>query len=60
MTVKDFVTEDQILNETFVLTSSFKVQSQHSETIKLENRSIENLVNETYENLLIKLSENIL
>ena len=54
------MTEDQILNETFVLTSSFKVQSQHSETIKLENRSIENLVNETYENLLIKLSENIL
>tara|TARA_B100001750_G_C15068473_1_gene379911 strand:+ start:37 stop:525 length:489 start_codon:yes stop_codon:yes gene_type:complete len=60
VTVKDFMTEDQILNETFVLTSSFKVQSQHSETIKLENRSIENLVNETYENLLIKLSENIL
>ena len=58
--VKDFMTKNQILNETFVLTSSFKVQSQHSETIKLENRSIENLVNETYENLLIKLSENIL
>jgi len=58
--VKDFMTKNQILNETFVLTSSFKVQSQHSETIKLENKSIENLLNETYQNLLIKLSENIL
>ena len=58
--VKDFMTKNQILNETIVLTSSFKVQSQHSETIKLENKSIENLLNETYQNLLIKLSENIL
>ena len=60
VTVKDFITNDQILNETFVLTSSYKVQDQHSETIKLENRSIENLINQTYQNLLIKLSENIL
>ena len=60
VTVKDFITSNQILNETFVLTSSYKVQSQHSETIKLEDKSIENLINETYQNLLIKLSENIL
>ena len=40
--------------------SSYKVQDQHSETIKLENRTIENLINKTYQDLLIKLSENIL
>ena len=60
ITVNDFITDNQILNESFVFSSSYKVQNQHSETIKLENRSIENLINETYQNLLIKLSENIL
>ena len=50
----------EILNESFVFSSSYKVQNQHSETIKLENRSIENLINETYQDLLVKLLENIL
>ena len=60
ITVNDFITENQILNESFVFSSSYKVQNQHSETIKLENRSIENLINKTNQDLLIKLSENIL
>ena len=60
VTVKDSITDNQILNESFVFSSSYKVQNQQSETIKLENRSIENLINKTYEDLLIKLSENIL
>ena len=60
ITVNDFITDNQILNESFVFSSSYKVQNQHSETIKLENRSIENLINETYQDLLVKLSENIL
>ena len=58
--IKDFTTKNQILNESFVFSSSYKVQDQHFETIRLQNRSIENLINETYQNLLIKLSENIL
>ena len=58
--VKDFTTNNQILNESFVFSSSYKVQDQHSETIRLQNRSIENLINETYQDLLVKLSENIL
>ena len=49
----------QILNETFVFSSTYTVQDQYSETIKLENKSLENLINETYEDLLIKLIENI-
>ena len=60
VTVKDFVTGDQILNENFVSSVSYKVQNQYSETIKLENISIENLINKIYQDLLIKLSKNIL
>ena len=60
VTVKDFITDNQILNESFVISSSYKVQDQYYETIKLENKSIEDLINKTYTDLLIKLSENIL
>ena len=57
--VENFTTGNQILNESFASSSSYKVQDQYSESIKLENRAIENLINKTYQNLLIKLSENI-
>ena len=57
--VENFTTGNQILNENFASSSSYKVQDQYSETIKLENRAIENLINRTYQDLLIKLSENI-
>ena len=57
--VKNFTTGNQILNENFTSSSSYKVQDQYSETIKLENRAIENLINKIYQDLLIKLSENI-
>ena len=57
--VKNFNTGNQILNENFAYSSSYKVQDQYSETIKLENRAIQNLINRTYQDLLIKLSENI-
>ena len=40
--------------------SSYKVQDQYSETIKLENKATDNLVDETYQDLLIKLSESLL
>ena len=57
--VKNFTTGNQILNENFTSSSSYKVQDQYSETIKLENRAIENLINKICQDLLIKLSENI-
>ena len=57
--VRDDVSNNQILNETIVLSSSYTVQDQYSETIKLENKSIENLINETYQAFLVKLIENI-
>ena len=57
--VKDFITDDQILNQTFTFSLTYDVQNQQSDTVKLENRSIENLINKTYQELLIKLSQNI-
>ena len=57
--IKDFVTDDKILYQTFISSLTYKVQSQYSDTVNLENRSIETLINQTYQKLLIKLSHNI-
>ena len=57
--IADFITKDEILNQTFSSSLIYKVQNQYSDTIKLENKSIDDLVNKTYQELYIKLSENI-
>ena len=57
--ILDFLSNDRILNQAFVSSLSYKVQSQYSETIKLENSSIENLIDKTYKDLLVKLTQNI-
>ena len=57
--ILDFLSNDQILNQTFVSSLNYKVQSQYSETIKLENSSIEDLIDKTYKDLLVKLAQNI-
>ena len=58
--INDYLTDDEILNQTFSYSSTYKVQDQHSDTIKFENKSIEDLINKTYQNLLIKMSKSIL
>ena len=55
--INDFLTDKKILNKDFNYSVSYKVQDEHSETIKLENKNIENLVNKTYESVLIKISQ---
>jgi len=55
--VNNYITKNNILNQTFSSFTSYQVQSRHSETIKLENISIENLINKTYQDLLIILSQ---
>ena len=60
ITVKDLTSEDEILNETFSFSLTYKVQDQFSETVKLENQIIENLIDKTYQDLIIKLTENLL
>ena len=57
--IKDFLTNDEILNQNFTYSSSYKVQDQHFETRQLENKTIENLINKTYQDLTIKMSEKI-
>ena len=58
--IKDFINEKEILNNTLSFSSTYKVQDQFSETTKLENQIIENLIEETYQDLIIELSENLL
>ena len=56
ITIKDYLTDDKILNQNFSYSSVYKVQDNHSETKKLENKSTGNLINKIYQNLLIKMS----
>ena len=55
--INDFYTDEIILNQNFNYSISYKVQDEHSETIKLENKNIENLINKTYQDALIKISD---
>ena len=58
--VTDFITKDKILNQIFASSLTYKVQNKYSDTVYLENQSIENLLNKTYQELAIKLSQNII
>jgi len=55
--INDFYTDDIMLNQNFNYSISYKVQDEHSETIKLENKNIENLIDKTYQDALIKISD---
>ena len=55
--IKDFLTGKSILNKNFNYSISYKVQDEHSETIKLENKNIENLIDKTYQDALIKIAD---
>ena len=57
--IKDFATDNEILNKTFISSLTYKVQSLYSDTVNLEKKTIENLINKTYQKLLINLSQNI-
>jgi len=58
--IKNYLTNDRILNKNFNPSLSYKVQDQYSETVKLENTTIENLINKIYQDLIIHLSEKML
>ena len=57
--VLDAYTDDIVLKQNFVSSSTYKVQEQYSSTLNLENQSIENLIDKIYQELLNNLSENI-
>ena len=58
--VTDFITKDNILNQIFTSSITYKVQNKYSDTINLENKSTENLLNKTYQELIIRLAQNII
>jgi len=55
--IKDFLTDKSILNQNFNYTISYKVQDAHSDTVKLENKNIDNIIDKTYQDVLVKISE---
>ena len=57
--VKNYKTNNIILNQTFNSSILYKVQEQYSETVKVENRSTEELIQKIYSEILINLSEKI-
>ena len=60
ITAKDLMTGNEVLDETLTYSSTYKTQDEFFETKKLENKTIQNLIDTTYQDLLIKLSENLI
>ena len=58
--ITDFITKDKILNQIFISSLIYKVQNKYSDTVNLENQTIENLLNKIYQELVIKLAQNII
>ena len=54
------MTNETIINQEFIRSTSYKVQDRYSDTVNVENNSIENLLDNTFQDLLIILSQNIL
>ena len=57
--INDFLTDEEILKQEFTNYSNYKVQDQHSETKNLENKTLENLIDKTHQDILIRISEKI-
>ena len=55
--IDDILAGDEILNYEITNSISYKVQDRYSKTLMLENESTSNLINKTYQDLLIKLAE---
>ena len=54
--INDSTNSKKILNEIFTSSTSYKTQSEYSQTLKLEEKSLDNLLKSTYQKVLIKLS----
>ena len=57
--VNDYLTDKKILDENFTYSISYKVQDNYSETVNFENKSIDDLLNKTFQDLIIKLTESM-
>ena len=57
--LKNYITDNVILHQNFSFSSSYKVQNKYSETIKIENKLIDDLISKTFQELLVQLTKNI-
>ena len=57
--VKNYETSNKIFSKNFSNSLSYKVQNEYSESMSAENKIIENLVDQTYQELLVTLIQNI-
>ena len=58
--IKDYFSVDEMVNQTFSYSSLYQVQTQYSETINLENKNIENIIDKIFQNILIKMSDSLI
>jgi hypothetical protein len=58
--IKDYFSDNEILGQSFSYSLLHPVQSEYSETVKLENKNEENIINKIFQNLLIMLSDNLI
>ena len=54
--IKDYFTNNKISSHNFNYSSSYKNQDQFYDSLKLENKTIENLLDKTYQDLLIEMT----
>ena len=57
--ITDFTTGKKLLDQNFNSSLNYKIQDKYSDTIKLENQIIENLLNKTFQEIIIDLSRSI-
>ena len=57
--VKNYESGNLIFNKSFSNSSNYKVGDQYSESVNMENKTIDNLINQTYQELLVTLIKNI-
>jgi len=57
--VKNYETNNQIFSKNFSNSLNYKMQNEYSESISTENKTIENLIDQTYQELLVTLIQNI-
>lgn len=57
--VTNIETSKIILNKNYISSLNYKVQSQYSDTINIENKTIENLLNNTSREIILNISKNL-
>ena len=55
--IKDYLTEDLLINETIVSSSAYKIQNTRSKTLALKNKTIDTLLDNNFEKLLVLFSK---